>query len=564
MINNNLKLLEAKHLLSIIEFASILNSNHSDEQIISAFMLTSISNLTASKIAVATFEENLIVKKFFSKGNIKNLDVKDLNITSFENLQDVAFCKANEIKLVNLLIFNSQKLGIVWLGKKIDNKEYSENEIEFFNALCNILSLALFNLRHIENLTSLNKKLNEKIQRINNLLEISKESNRATDETKASKIFAYSLLGHFGFKKIAFVLNEKNSAKVKFAIGFNEEKIIALLNDFVLRKNGNISREEFSHYFDEYLIKNGVQSLFKVSSKQNFDLYILLGERIKNEELTKDDEDYIFLVARAALSVYENLFFVSQLLRKQKIEEELQIAKTTQKNLFPKKIPKCDSYEFFGLNEPSLEVGGDYFDFIKLNDEELLALIADVSGKGLAAALTMSNLQAYIKAFAKNGLSHSNLVSNTILLNKLICENIEPGNFITLFWGVLNIKTGEFFYVNAGHNYPYFISNDKIICLKEGGLPLGVLKSYDGYVSSSIKFNKGDLLVAFTDGVIEAKNSNDEEFGEKRLTGLIMENKDLKADELAEKIFFETKEFSKSLPQFDDITILIIKKIQII
>jgi sigma-B regulation protein RsbU (phosphoserine phosphatase) len=208
------------------------------------------------------------------------------------------------------------------------------------------------------------------------------------------------------------------------------------------------------------------------------------------------------------------------------------------------------------LNLTSQQVGGDYYDVIKLDDKTFCVAIADVSGKGVPAALLMANLQAFLKTTCRHGML---LEEATALINDLISENTSDGKFITFFWSILDNEKLTLNYVNAGHNPPLLIRDGKIHKLDKGGIILGVMKTFVPYISEVVQLKKDDVVILFTDGITEAKNVEDEEFSDEKLEALALTYSRESANEILEKIKQEVQEFAKGTTQSDDITIVVIK-----
>ncbi|MBI2418953.1 MAG: SpoIIE family protein phosphatase, partial [Ignavibacteriales bacterium] len=197
---------------------------------------------------------------------------------------------------------------------------------------------------------------------------------------------------------------------------------------------------------------------------------LLLGGKLDRTPYTNEDIEFISSIAGLAVVSLENRRLFRDALEKQKMEEELEIAKGIQRNLLPKEIPQLEGYDIAAFTVPSKHVGGDYYDMIWLNEKEINFSIADVSGKGVPASLLMASLQAFLKSVCKQGFA---IDTATNLINDLVVENTSDGRFITFFWGTLNPETRMFTYVNAGHNPPLLIRDSKIQYLDKGGIILG-------------------------------------------------------------------------------------------
>ena len=235
-------------------------------------------------------------------------------------------------------------------------------------------------------------------------------------------------------------------------------------------------------------------------------------------------------------------------------EREREDVEEVQRGFLPKEIPQMAGYEISGAWLPARVVGGDYFDIQAFSGAKLGMSIADVSGKGMSAALLMSNLQAALKATASEQISPEQLCAK---VNRIICDNVSPGRFITAFYGLLDRSCNRLVFTNAGHNAPILVRRDgSWIRLGEGGPPLGLFPDWN-YEMGEVQFAAGDRLVLFTDGMTEVSGANGEEFGEERLVTVLLENRHLSAGELQERILAEVAKFSGGRFE-DDATLVVV------
>ena len=249
---------------------------------------------------------------------------------------------------------------------------------------------------------------------------------------------------------------------------------------------------------------------------------------------------------------------IQETFEKNKITEQLQVAREIQKSFQPSKPLKYPGYDFDAVNISSEEVGGDYFDFIPIVDNQLGVTIADVSGKGLPASLIMASFRASLIAEIRN-----NYAIRTILrkVNNLICESVEKGKFVTAVYGVLDMKNRIFTFANAGHNPPILLrATGEVEFLTTGGWTLGIMTERE-YEERPIHIRDGDILVLYTDGVTEAESPTDELFGTERLVELVKTNRHRSAKEMRETIIDEVIRFRDPVSQPDDLTIVIIKAV---
>lgn len=246
-----------------------------------------------------------------------------------------------------------------------------------------------------------------------------------------------------------------------------------------------------------------------------------------------------------------------QTARQELQEKELQRAREIQQGLMPREVPQMPGFEIAGLWHPAREVGGDYFDVIRLGDTKLALCIADVVGKGVSAALLMANVQATIRAFASEDASPSWVCSR---VNSVICTNIASGKFVTLFYGILDAETKILRYTNAGHLRPILVRPDgNTIELDNGGALLGVFPGWR-YEDSTAQLCSGDRLWLVTDGITEATAAGDEEFGVERLLDSAKSLAGSTAAESKIEMLRRVKTFCNS--QFSDDATLIVLAVQ--
>jgi serine phosphatase RsbU (regulator of sigma subunit) len=240
--------------------------------------------------------------------------------------------------------------------------------------------------------------------------------------------------------------------------------------------------------------------------------------------------------------------------------QEAEHAREIQQALMPKDLPRIAGCQLAAECVPSRIVGGDYYDAIRLGDSRVAIVIGDVSGKGMGAALLMSNLQAIVRAFAPSGLAPNELCARA---NQLIAANVAPGKYITFFYAVVDTARMHIDYCNAGHNPPLLhhrdnatetVSVNAIEILGEGGPVLGILPAAT-YTCGSAELRPQDCLVLYTDGITEAANSEEEEFGEERLKALLVLDAG-SPDQRRDEIVAAVSQFSNGIFH-DDVTLLV-------
>jgi phosphoserine phosphatase RsbU/P len=233
--------------------------------------------------------------------------------------------------------------------------------------------------------------------------------------------------------------------------------------------------------------------------------------------------------------------------------EELQRAREIQESLLPKKIPQLPGFEVATAWQPARAVGGDYFDVLKLGENRLGVCIADVSGKGVPAALLMANVQASLRASVRDLDSPARVCS---IVNGMLCESIAADRFVTFFCGVLDAGTRTFRYCNAGHPYPILVSSGAVRMLDQGGGVLGVFPAWT-YQDSSVELSSGDRLVLFTDGITEAEGPDGEEFGTEKVAAFAKTHAANSAAKMNQQLLAQVTEFCGARFH-DDATLLVL------
>jgi phosphoserine phosphatase RsbU/P len=243
---------------------------------------------------------------------------------------------------------------------------------------------------------------------------------------------------------------------------------------------------------------------------------------------------------------------------RQKISRELSIAKEVQQKLFPQSLPEIKNLDYFGLCKPAEAVGGDYYDYFKINQNETAFAIGDISGHGLSSALLMAGLVGFVRSNAI--IYNGDLKIFMDKVNKLMCESTDGSKFATFFYSVYNSETKILRFVNAGHNPPLlFRATTKTFKeLKTDGFIIGAVCDFK-YKDASVKLDGEDLLLYYTDGITESFNKREEQFDVLRLKEVIENNFGLSSKEICGKIIARVQNFSEEMEQADDMTLLAIK-----
>lgn len=297
------------------------------------------------------------------------------------------------------------------------------------------------------------------------------------------------------------------------------------------------------------------ETILPVYHKDQLLAYALVGG-LSNTIIPKKSEltSFIHTITNLIVVAIENNSVANEKIRQAGIRKELELAATMQSMLFPISLPKSKHYEIHATYLPHQEVGGDYYDFIEISESEFIFCMADVSGKGIPAALLMSNFQANLHALVEHNTSLSELASS---LNERVYRSAKGEKFITFFIGQYNVATRQLHYINAGHNPPFLIHEKVVYMLNDGTTGLGMFEQLPFINPGKVFIPPNAMLHCYTDGVTDVENERGEDYGMKRLRDFFTERKqlhDMKAihDQLVQMLSI----FKESKPYTDDITLM--------
>ncbi len=401
-----------------------------------------------------------------------------------------------------------------------------------------------------------NSVLEKRVANLSNLNAISKTVLSVIDLDKIISIILDAYFVLTGAKKISLCLWESGVLVNKRTKGFiNFEENIALSH----KEIESFKREDYRKIYDRLgnsIKQDGervVISELNVKGKELGVIYIVEDERA---DFSNDEETISALGIQVAIAI-NNAKMYSELLIKERLDKEVSIAADIQKNLLPKSIDSIFGLEIANYFEPAKEIGGDYYDYGKIDEDKFFVTIGDVSGKGVPAAFLMALIKAVLKT-----LSYKDTIPSQVLtdLNDILYPDINNEMFVTLFYSHYNHSTRELYYSNAGHNplLVYRASEDKVVEESVKGVAVGFLDSYK-YKLGKLKMEKGDILFYYTDGISEAEDIQKNRFGVDRIKELMLENKEKGVEEIKGEVLKRVNEFMNGNEQVDDITFVVIK-----
>ncbi len=561
-------------LQPLVEFTRTINSSFNIDFILNNVLFTLMGKLRFTRGLILLREEGNNFRVAKAKG-IRDLQENEILHISPEPTSEITVDSMdenqfpwltrlyrNEITHILDLTVRNNLIGIVCLGKRFGEKKFAPSEDIFFRSLVNISATAIEKTAILEELKKANRNLDNRIQELNTLFEMSKEFGAVIKRDQLVKVLVFSLLGHLGTNRyLIAVQNNDNCEVIASRLPVKEVKqtvlhdLIKCRQPVIVAAKPDLFEQDTYRCLNDYAIEIVVPMTIQGITRG----VMLLGKRMTGASYTIKDLEFLSSLGNLAVISLENIRLFEETLEKQRLEEELKIASEIQQGLLPKSLPIIPRYQIAAQTIASKQVGGDYFDVVKLDDHRYLHVIADVSGKGTPAALLMSNLQATIRALAPLDITISDA---TARVNDLIYDNTSADKFITFFWAILNTKDNTLKYVNAGHNPPFYLKADgSVHRLEKGGMILGVLRSVVTYEHEIIPLASGDTIVTFTDGITEAMNSQQEEYGEEHLERVLRKLRSKSAQEIMDGIIASVREFSDPTNQSDDITAMVIKAV---
>jgi len=290
-----------------------------------------------------------------------------------------------------------------------------------------------------------------------------------------------------------------------------------------------------------------------------------IGEGSLNDEIKIEGPKEIGEIARAFNEITSKFRAAQKnVVEQERLQKEMQVAQEIQHTLLPKRVPEIGGYDIASYYKAAKEVGGDYYDFVKVDDDTLGVVVADVSGKGVPGSLVMTMIRTALRMEARGNYSAAEVMAR---MNDFVTEDMKKGMFVTIFYSILDSKNRIISYASAGHNpmILYRAETDETYFLNPRGFPVGISLPDDTLFRRSIdvekvKLKKDDMLVIYTDGVTEAMNENRDQYGEERLIQLIKASGKLSPQEFIDRLSDNIKEFTGDQPQNDDITVVAIKE----
>ncbi|MFO7525427.1 MAG: PP2C family protein-serine/threonine phosphatase, partial [Ignavibacteriaceae bacterium] len=465
---------------------------------------------------------------------IGDTDPADLNYLKDFNTLHVEYFSNQKFDVLVVLPLSDKSFMAILIGPKLDKSGFSDLDKITLQILLQVFDSAHKSFLNQKKEKALIFELNEKVVQLNNLIDTVIEVSQYDKRQVIYDLALERITSLTNASSALLQISENDTVKQKFSFPVNADAEVIMNSEF---------RVECGFTYN--------------SLKYRF---ILAEKETRNGYTHFNDLDKMLLdaISRQVKATIKNQFLTEQAIEKEKIEQELNVAASIQQKIIPVSLPKIEGYDLAGINIPSREVGGDYYDCIELGNNKHAFIIADVAGKGIGAALLVSTLNAALYSYLQFDIPLTEIANR---LNKLIYNSSPPDKYITFFIAVLNSATGELDAVNAGHN-PVFLlrKNGTLEKIDAGGVGLGMFDFGIPFEGQQLVMNSGDRLFLYTDGIPEAMNDADEEYSDDKMIQFFTNNSGKSAKTFVDDLVKDVKEYTGNTPQSDDITVLILHR----
>ena len=401
--------------------------------------------------------------------------------------------------------------------------------------------------REQEMLKKLEDELNLKQLQIKSLLAITQAINNNVSASELFKMYQSFMTWEMGIRTMALLVANGTEWHCVASTNWENGSPVAEIADLLLKfqRLHTIKKDdpEVLHVFD---------IVIPVFHKDDPIAFALIGG-IKQQDDLYNKIQFITTITNVIAVAIENKRLFKQQVEQEAMRREMELATTVQKMLIPESLPNGKGFELASIYKPHFNVGGDYFDFIQYDDARFAFCIADISGKGVAAALLMANFQAIMRSLI---YQYRDLETFMLALNESVYRITKSDKYITLFVAELNLKTRELRYINAGHFPPFFVNDGKISRLEKGCTIIGAFDQLPFIEMGEEKLGESGMIFTCTDGLPDLQNKDGEYYEEKAVEKFICTHKNLSAAEFNDELLEEMETFKGDLPYPDDVAVL--------
>ncbi|HBY59035.1 MAG TPA: hypothetical protein DEH78_04390 [Solibacterales bacterium] len=536
--------LDASRLEALLESAQLLQSSLELDTVLKHLLRTVMGRLLARRGIIAVKRPEGVMQLALVRG-------ASMLSAGAEYIEEAA--QAAGIERVLSIGNPEEPTGLLGIGAY--NKSVEAEETEFLEALLGLAASVISNAQALESAKHANQLLDQRLQELRALLDLGRGLAATFEPEEVARLAALTMAGRWAVSKYAVVAWRDGQPLVLRQKGLElpdpadwKDKV-AGLSDALIAQDGT-----------EPSVPPGSLLLPIRATEATFGL-LIAGPRPRGVAYSETDIEFGTGLAAQAAVALDNAWNFKETVLKRQLEKELTLAASIQNNLFPSRLPDLRDFEIAARNRQARQVGGDYYDALPIAqpgpDQPHLLCVADISGKGLSAALLMSTIQATLRALLQPGAPLLEVAGRA---NDLLYATTPANKFATAFLLALNPCTGDCRYVNCGHNAAVLLRASGDHELLDGpGLALGLFPKRTQAEAEAF-LGPGDILVIYSDGVTEAQNIEEEEFEMDRLVACVRNHGGRPAREIVDAILSEIDAFAGGAPQFDDITIMVVKR----
>jgi phosphoserine phosphatase RsbU/P len=524
---------ESARLEALVESARMLQGASDVDQLLQHLLRSAMAHVLARRGFVA--RDGVVTH------------ARGLSGVPIGSLYDEEALRAAGIELI-LPVGTSAQVGVGTTPAAIQ-----PDQEQFMAALVGISAGAVENVRYAADVRRLNQNLDRKLQELRTLLELVRGFTSVVEPEEVVRMLALTLAGQWTLSRYVVAAWKEGHPAVLRAKGAKVASVEPLRQ---LAAPVSVTALDAGEVREE-LVAQKIAALVPLRTGEETIGVILLGARPAGVAYSEDELDYTRGLADQAAVALENAWHFRETVEKKKLEKELELAADIQRRLLPATLVAVAGYDAAANTRPARHVGGDYYDVIQRADGRVVYCVADVSGKGIAASLLMSNFQASLRALLSSGVP---LVEVVTRMNNLMHASTAANKYVTAIFMDVDPESGHARVVNAGHNDGVILRADgNAERLKAGGLAVGLMPGRT-YTETEWQLAPGDLVALYSDGVTEANDPEENEYSIERLIELLRDQRTASAEEIVRATYESVDAFADTAPQYDDITMMVVRR----
>jgi len=534
---------------ALLDSVRLLNASLNLQDLLSHLVRTVMGRLLVTRVAVAV-EEQGQMRVALARG-----------VPGLAKGSPLRQSEAAEKKLELWYPIGSPEhpLGVLALGRPALGAITPEQH-QLLLALLELAETAVLNARAHEETVRINRVLDQNVQELHAVLDLARGLASKLDAGEIAHLLALTLAGRYTIRKHALAAWSEGRAPVIRQRGIHLPGVPALRAALSELTEPAYLSENLPDGIRQTLAMEPGSAVFPIRTSEEAIGIVVCGPRLGGAPYAPSDLAFgAGLIAQAAVA-FENAWRLEEIVAQKQIEQELSIAAGIQQSLFPASLPELGASDLAARNRQARLVGGDYYDVLPIERHasgQHLLCVADISGKGLPAALLMANIQATLRATIG---AQDSLAALATRVNVLLHASIPSNKFATAFLLSYDPTTGGCTYVNGGHNDGIVLRGDGSVTLLEAtGMPLGLF-ARAAYEEGRVELGPGDLLMLYSDGVTEAEDIHEDQFGMDRVIRVLRAHREQPATGIVEQMLRQIDEFAGAAPQHDDITLMVLKR----